>query len=164
MRRLGVLLVSFCALALPAGVPAAGQAASDGTLVVENGAAPQGTPVITLVIRGAAIGQISGSGKILISDGTPDDAFSAEVTGADWRRDRADGTLWRGAGFKFRAVGGLYKITIWGSGVDLVASGYGTAILTGSTEAPGRDGVYSLNGADFRSLPAMPTRPLAIGG
>jgi hypothetical protein len=59
-------------------------------------------------------------------------------------------------------VGGTYRITIYGSGVDLVASGFGNAIVTGSTDVPGRDGTYSSNGNDFHSLPASPTK-LSIG-
>jgi len=165
MRRRIFLSASLAALAVPAAALAASTAPGDGTLVVRNGSAPKGTPVVTLVIRGAAIGQVTGAGKILISDETPDDGFTPEVTGSDWHKDKGeDGMLWGGAGFRFRAVGGLYKITIYGSGVDLVASGRGTAFLTGSAEAPNRDGVYSLNGGDFRSLPAQSTRQLTIGG
>jgi hypothetical protein len=151
---------------MPAAAPAA---PGDGTLVVKNGSAPKGTPVVTLVIKGAAIGQVTGYGKIQISDPHPDDVFTPEVTGADWQKDKgADGILWgSGSGsFRFRVVGGAYyyKITIWGSGVDLVASGRGTAILTGSAEAPARDGTFSLNGGEFKSLPARTTAALTIGG
>jgi hypothetical protein len=150
----------MAALAAPA---AAAGATADGTLVVKNGIAPQGTPVVVLVIRGAAIGQITGSGRILINDESPDDSFSPEVTGADWHKQKGvNGTMYGGPGFRFRAVGGAYTITIWGSGVNLVASGRGSVLLTGSTETPYRDGVYSLNGDDFRSLP-LTTRELTIG-
>jgi hypothetical protein len=162
MRRLVVTCASFAALAVPA---AASGASGDGTLVVKNGIAPQGTPVVVLVIRGAAIGQVTGSGRILISDESPEDTFSPEVTGADWRKPKGDnGTMYGGPGFFFRAVGGTYKITIWGSGVNLVASGRGSVYLTGSGEAPSRDGIFSLNGEDFKSLPALTTRQLTIGG
>jgi hypothetical protein len=164
MRLLVVSFASFAALAVPAAVLAA-PADTSGTLVVKNGMAPQGTPVVTLVIRGAAIGQVTGSGRIQIKDESPDDPYTAEVTGADWQVDKGDaGTRWGGPGFSFRAVGGAYTITIWGSGVNLVASGRGSAFLTGSAEAPGRDGRYSLNGHDFQSLPALTTRALTIGG
>ena len=84
--------------------------------------------------------------------------------GADWHRDSGDtATTWGGTDFRFRAVGGVYKITIYGSGVDLVASGHGTVILAGSTDTPARDGVFSLNSGDFKSLPATPTKQLTIG-
>jgi hypothetical protein len=165
MRHLVVTFAFLTALAVPAAAVAAHVAPGDGTLVVKNGSAPKGTAVVTLVIRGAAIGQVAGAGKILISDASPDDGFTFEVTGSDWHKEKGDtGTVYGGAGFRYRAVGGLYKITIYGSGVDLVASGRGTAFLTGSPEAPARDGLYSLNGGDFKSLPALTTRQLTIGG
>jgi hypothetical protein len=36
-------------------------------------------------------------------------------------------------------------------------------ILAGSSDLPTRDGFFSLNGGDFRSLPATPTKQLTIG-
>ncbi len=138
-------------------------APGDGTLVVKNGSAPRGTPVVTLVIRGAVIGQIT-QGAVVIDDPTPGDGFSPEVTGASWRKDVGDTTQkWGGVDFRFRAVGGSYRITIYGSGVDLVASGHGNVILAGSPDLPTRDGLFSLNGGDFRSLPATPTKQLTVG-
>lgn len=166
MRRTVVICASLIALVVPAVALAISEVPGDGTLVVKNGSAPRGTAVVTLVIRGAAIGQIFGVGRIVIDDPTPSDGFAPEVTGANWHRDTGDTeTTWGGAGpdFRFRAVGGIYKITIYGSGVDLVASGHGTVILVGSTDTPTRDGVFSLNGADPRSLPGTPTKQLTIG-
>jgi hypothetical protein len=172
MRLVLFLFASLAALVVPAAVLAgSGGSAEAGTLVVKNGMAPLGTPVVVLVIRGAAIGQVTGYGRILIRDESPDDEHTPEVTGADWQKDQKDkgqqATVWGGPGFRFRAVGGAYTITIWGSGVNLVASGRGTVALTGSPEAPLRDGEYSLNGGDFRSLPAPsvgPRQPIQIGG
>jgi hypothetical protein len=164
MRRHVVPFALLAVLAAPSAAVAHTSASTgfDGTVVVKNGAAPQGTPVVTLVIRGAAIGQVTGPGRIVIRH---ESGAAPEVTGYDWSKDKSDvERTWRGVDFKFRAVGGLYKITIWGSGVDLVASGVGTVILTGSAEAPLRDGTYSVNGGDFRSLPALPTRQFTIGG
>ncbi len=164
MRRTVVICALLAALAVPAAGLAVHLAPGDGTLVVQNGTAPRGTPVVTLVIRGAAIGHISGFGTLVIDDLTPADGSSPEVTGAIWRRDSGDtATKWGGTDFRFRAVGGVYKITVYGAGVDLVASGHGNVILAGSPDTPTRDGQYSLNGGDFRSLPASPTKPLAIG-
>lgn len=164
VRRTAVICASLVTLAVPAAALAVQVGPYDGTLVVKNGSAPRGVPVVTLVLRGAAIGQVSGVGKIVIDDPTPGDGFDPEVTGADWHRDSGDtATTWGGTNFRFRAVGGVYKITIYGSGVDLVASGHGTVILAGSTDTPARDGVFSLNSGDFKSLPATPTKQLTIG-
>ncbi len=163
MRRTVVICVSLVALAVPAVALAIRDAPGDGTLVVKNGSAPRGTPVVTLVIRGAVIGQIT-QGAVVIDDPTPGDGFSPEVTGASWRKDVGDTTQkWGGVDFRFRAVGGSYRITIYGSGVDLVASGHGNVILAGSPDLPTRDGLFSLNGGDFRSLPATPTKQLTVG-
>jgi hypothetical protein len=166
VRQTVFICVSLLLLAVPAAALAAQAGPYDGTLVVKNGSAPRGVPVVTLVIRGAAIGEVSGVGKIVIDDPTPGDGFDPEVTGADWHRDSGDSgtaTVWGGTDFRFRAVGGVYKITIYGAGVSLVASGHGTVTLAGSSDTPTRDGVFSLNGGDFRSLPATPTKQLTIG-
>jgi hypothetical protein len=170
MRRTVFICAVVGAFAVPATALGLRLAPGDGTLVVKNGSAPAGTPVVTLVIRGAAIGQVSGYSKLIIQDLTPDNSAPPEVTGFSWHRsvvtdkttlDTAD--VWRGTDtVRFRAVGDTYKITIYGTDVDVVASGSGNAILAGSADTPGRDGLYSRNGADFVSLPATPTK-LPIG-
>jgi hypothetical protein len=165
VRRIVVIWATLAALAAPATALALHLGPGDGTLVVQNGTAPRGTAVITLVIHGAAIGQISGLGKIVIDDPTPNDAFTPEVTGYNWHRQTGDTEdTWGGAGpnFRFRAVGGTYKITVYGSGIDLVASGQGSVVLAGSSDASASDGRYSLNGQEFHSLPAAPTKSLRI--
>jgi hypothetical protein len=164
MRRLAVLSVSLLALAAPVAAWSMTQAPGDGTLVVKNGAAPKGVPVVTLVITGAAIGRITNYAAIVIDDSTPLDPFSPEVTGFDWHKDVSDtATKWVGTDMKFRAVGGTYKITIYGSGIDLSAVGRGVVTLTGLPDATTGDGVYSVNGDIFRSLPTAPLVKLTIG-
>jgi len=164
VRRTVVICASLVALLVPAAAFALRGADGDGTLVVRNGTAPRGMPVVTLVIKGAAIGHVD-AGRIVIEDLVPNDPNGAEVSGYSWKRDSQDGTeeTYGGVGqnFRFRAVGGAYKITIYGQGVDLVASGQGTAVLAGSPDSAS-DGSYSLNGQDFRSLPATATRQLRI--
>ena len=163
MRRTVVIGAFLGALFLPAGALALQGADGDGTLVVQNGAAPRGVAVVTLVIHGAAIGQIAGFGKVVIDDPTPTDANTPEVSGYNWHRlTGVTEDTWGGTNLRFRAVGGTYKITIYGQGVDLVASGQGTVLLAGSPDMPTADGRYSVNGQDFRSLPATPTKPLRI--
>jgi hypothetical protein len=151
-------------LAAPAASLATRGAPSDGTLVVKNGNAPRGTAVVTLVIRGAAIGQVSGYSKLIIEDLTPDNGAPPEVTGFGWHKSLDSGKdMWGGTDtFRFRAVGDTYKITIYGSDVDLVASGGGNATLTGSPDDPAHDGRYSLNGEAFHSLPTTPAK-VSIG-
>jgi hypothetical protein len=169
MRRTVVICAVLAAFAVPATALGMSLAAGDGTLVVQNGSAPRGVAVVTLVIRGAAIGQITGGGRIVIEDLTPDNGSPPEVTGFGWHKS-IDATkssdaydIWGGTDtFRFRAVGDTYRITIYGSGVGLVAGGSGNAIVTGSADVPASDGRYSVNGNDFRSLPASPTK-LSIG-
>jgi hypothetical protein len=167
MRRTVVTCVLLAAFAVPATALAVRLAPGDGTLVIQNGNASRG-PVVTLVLRGAAIGQITGFGRLVIQDLTPNNGAPPEVTGFAWHKsivtdkvtlDTAD--VW-GVGItdtvRFRAVGDTYRITIYGSDVDLVASGNGNAIVAGSPDDPAHDGRYSLNGGDFHSLPATQTK------
>jgi hypothetical protein len=167
VRRTVVICASLAALVVPAAALAVYKAPGDGTLVVQNGNAPLGTPVVTLVIRGAVIGQISGSGRIVVEDPTPGDQYSPEVTGSIWHKDVGDAIQKWGAGgdvpLRFRAVSGSYKITIYGSGIDLVASGFGNVILAGSPDLPTHDGTFSLNGRAPLSLPATPSKALIVG-
>jgi hypothetical protein len=164
MRRLALLSVSLLALAAPAAAWSMTQAPGDGTLVIKNGAAPKGVPVVTMIIAGAAIGRITNFGTIVIDDSTPLDPYSPEVSGFDSHKDvSGTATKWVGVGMKFRAVGGTYKITIYGSGVDLSAVGSGYVTLSGIPDATTGDGVYSLNGDNFHSLPASPLVKLTLG-
>jgi hypothetical protein len=170
MRRTVFICAVLGAIAVPATALGVRLAPGDGTFVLKNGSAPGGTAVVTLVIRGAAIGQVSGYSKLVIQDLTPDNSAPPEVTGFNWHRsvvtdkvtlDTAD--VWRGTDtVRFRAVGDTYKITVYGTDVDIVASGSGNAVVTGNADTPSRDGSYSLNGNDFHSLPATPTK-LTIG-
>ncbi len=172
MRRLALTCVALLALAAPATAAALRLAPGDGTLVVRGADNGDGTgkgarPVVTLVVDGFAIGHIANEGRIAIYDLNPTDQGTPEVTGATWHQDvttatGVTGTMWAGTGpsFYFRAVGGTYKIVIWGSGVYVFAGGQGRVWLTGQTS--GYDGQYSLNGGDFRSLPYDTARPFPI--
>jgi hypothetical protein len=168
MRRLSVILGLFSVLAVPAAALAATAAPGDGTLVVKNGTAPPNTPVVVLQITGSVIGYVQNSGKIVIDAGpNADPTAEPLVTGAGLPSDstRSDtAQVWKGINnFKFRAVGGTYTVLVYGSGVNLVAVGSGTVKLAGSPDTPFGDGRYSLNGADFVSLPGTQTDKRAIG-
>jgi hypothetical protein len=164
MRRLVVICAFVAALAAPASALALHLSAGDGTLVVKNGTAPQGVPVVALKITGAAIGYVE-HGHIVIDDPTPNNKESPEVTGWESRKDGPTDTsqTWSGFKFTFRAVGGRYTILIYGTGVNVVAVGRGTVALAGLPDTPSGDGLYSLNGDPFHSLPAVQTGKLAIG-
>jgi len=161
VRRTVVICASLVALLAPAAALAVQEGSGDGTLVVKDGSAPKGVAVVTLAIQGAVIGHIAGRGRLVIEDLTG--TFVPEVTNYDWHKTSGLGEdTWVGTDFRFRAVGGTYKITIYGQDIDVVASGQGSVVLTGLPDAPAADGRFSLNGSLFRSLPATPTRPLLI--
>ena len=161
VRQTVVICASLVALLAPAAALAVQEGSGDGTLVVKDGSAPKGVAVVTLAIQGAVIGHVAGRGRLVIEDLTG--TFVPEVTNYDWHKTSGLGEdTWVGTDFRFRAVGGTYKITIYGQDISLVASGQGSAVLTGLPDAPAADGRFSLNGSLFRSLPATPTRPLLI--
>jgi hypothetical protein len=163
MRRLSVILGLFTVIAVPAAALAAPAAIGDGSLVVQNGSAPVGTPVVQLTITGSVIGHVD-RGRIIIDTGVNGDA--PDVTGAEWRGDSTkvdNAQVWRGVDFKFRAVAGKNMVVlVYGTGVDLVAVGKGTVKLAGVPDTV-TDGKYSLNGADFLSLPGTQTDKRSIG-
>ena len=165
MRRIAFLFAATTALAVPAlalAVPAVG----DGSLVVRNGAAPAGTPVVVLQITGTVIGHVD-NGRLVIDAGVnPDPDTRPQVTGADWKGDSTkipSAQVYTGDNFRFRAVGGKYTVLVYGTGVDLVAAGSGSVRLVGLPDTPHGDGSYSLNGNDFVSLPGTQTDKRSIG-
>jgi len=171
MRPLALFCLPLLALAVPAAALAVGGAAGDGTLVVSNGGAPKGVAVIRLVLDGATVAHVSTGSPdqidtVVIDDPNNTNDIAASATAA--RKSYADPTTGdnitklQGSDFRFRASGGLYKITIYGSGVDLFAVGQGKVELQGQPTAATPDGRYSINGADFHSLPATVTDWLTI--
>jgi len=172
MRRLALILSLFTAIAVPAAAVAGIGAPGDGSLVVKNGQAPYtpggapNVPVVQLTITGSVIGQVT-AGKLVIDAGPNADATAEpQVTGAGLPGDSprsATAQVWKGTGFKFRAIGGTYTVLVYGTGVNVVAVGTGTVRLAGQPDTPYGDGRYSLNGEDFVSLPGVQTDKRSIG-
>jgi hypothetical protein len=173
MRRLALILGLFSAIAVPAAAVAGVGASSDGSLVVQNGQAPYtpggvpNVPVVQLQITGSVIGQVSGTGKLVIDAGpNADPTAEPQVTGAGLPGDSSrspTAQVWKGTSFKFRAIGGTYTVLVYGTGVNVVAVGTGTVRLAGQPDTPKGDGRYSLNGDDFVSLPGVQTDKRSIG-
>jgi hypothetical protein len=173
MRRLALIVSLVSAIAVPAAAFAGIGVPGDGSLVVTSGQAPYNPggapniPVVQLTITGSVIGQVSGTGKLVIDAGpNADPTAEPQVTGAGLpgptlRSPTAQ--VWTGTGFKFRAVGGRYTVLVYGTGVNLVAVGTGTVRLAGLPDTPKGDGRYSLNGDDFVSLPGIQTDKRSIG-
>jgi hypothetical protein len=161
MRRILLFLAGAAVLALPAAAAARSQAhRAPGFLVVRNATADggdTGTPVATVVVQGFVIGEVAQQGSVEIySTSGPRTALA---TGVDVSRRRVtwhnnDGTEFSGSGFRFRAVGGVWRVVVRGSGVSLYAGGEGKVLLHGSVLYPGNDGEYSIDGGRFASLPS----------
>jgi hypothetical protein len=151
------VLVLICMLALLVPAASAGNAQrGDGTLSIRDG---RGSVVVHA--RGAVIGQLSRlerGGKLVIEDPVAGDGSEPRVVGADWARERADGTLvYGGKGIRFRVIGGRFVLRVTNVvGLQLSVVGKGRVMLDGAgslEQGAFYDGVYSLNGETAESLP-----------
>jgi hypothetical protein len=170
VRRLPFILLVLTALAVPSLAAARADATGDGSLVVKRGAAPGDTPVV-------ALDKVNGSGRIIIDTSPSCGDGAVQVSGAGrpkpYKTNLADtAQVWGGSDFTFRAIGDpgcaftiiVYSATDTDTGrVYLVAAGHGNVRLAGTPGLPTGDGLYSLNDADFRSLPGVQTAKLAVG-
>jgi len=166
MRRILVSCAVIGVLTLPAAASArAHEQAKPGFLVVRGAAGDGGVnghPVVTLVVHGFVLGSVKQQAQARV------DIYQLSSTGgqgAPQATPNASGKAIEGAhgithefsgsGFRFRAMGGYYRVVVRGSGVYLFAGGQGTVKLHGSTAYPRADGTYSINGSAFRSLPTQ---------
>ena len=127
-----------------------------------------GRPVATVVVRGFVLGRVSQEARVDIYQ-LPSEAGAAGEGGGRVDARRSGGTAthgreYSGSDFRFRAIGGFYRVVVRGSGVYLFAGGQGHVTLRGSSHYPRADGTFSLDGGTFRSLPTRPlTRKLGGG-
>jgi hypothetical protein len=171
MRWILLILASAAILLLPAATAGAGRA-HPGFLVVRNAVGDGGVygqPVVTVVVRGFVLGRVSQEGRVDVyqlpsaaGEGAP------QAKGPEWssrtvRWRRFTGVEYSGSSFRFRAIGGAYRLVVRGSGIYIFAGGHGRVWLRGSSVYPNSDGQYSLDGSTFRSLPAQ-TLKRTIGG
>lgn len=171
MRRILLIGATVALLVLPAAASAgAAGRPSHGFLVVRNasGGGPNGHAVVTLVLQGFVVGRVSQKAEARIDISYLPGAGAPTAHGLDvsssrkpWRNH--SGVEFRGSGFRFRAIGGWYRVVVRGSGVYLFAGGHGNVQLHGSSFDQGGDGSYSLNGRKARSLPTLPLK-LPLGG
>jgi hypothetical protein len=136
----------------------------DGSLAVRGAAGDPGQAVVTITITGAVVGQID-HGRVMIDDPSSSDGPPAIVTGDEKRREvSSTATMYSGTDVRFRAVGGRYRIRIFGSGISVNAIGQGNVRLVGSSFlAP--SAWYAVNGGDKKPLPDLGVSfPLAAGG
>ncbi len=161
MRRLA-FICAVLGLVLPASALAARNSPADGTLAVRSASGDPGIPVIGLNVTGAAVGQIV-RGRIMIDDPNPNDGPAPDVTGAERARDISNtATVYSGTNIRFRAVGGRFRIRIFGTGIDANVVGQGTVWFTGSTTLL-NSGKYSVNGGDWKPVPDFVKFQLSAG-
>jgi hypothetical protein len=169
MRRILLSCASLAVLLLPAAAASARahKHARPGFLVVRKAASDGGVygrPAVTVVVQGFVLGRVSQEARVEVfhlataaGGGTPQ-ASGADVTRRTVRWHGFAGTEYSGSGFRFRAMGGVYRVVARGSGVYMFAGGHGSVRLRGSSIYPRADGEYSVDGKPFRSLPARPLR------
>jgi hypothetical protein len=150
MRMLALLACSLTAAAAFAG----GAGAVDpqnGTLSVARGKG-----VVVLEVRGSVLGRL-GNGVLTVTDLTPRDRYTAMVVAKKMKDARPVGAKtmrYRGQGFRFRMLGGGYRVTVRGTGIALSAVGHGFVTLDGDRTTSFDDaGVYSLDGVDCGAEP-----------
>jgi hypothetical protein len=169
LRVLGCALVA--AVVAPSAAPAHHLAPGDGTLVVQKGSAPVGVPVVTLIMKGTLVGRLSSGSPdqldtVVIDQLQGTGQFNADAS-AGARLDTKDVTSTRtqyaGSDFRFRAVDpNSFRVTIYGSGINVFAVGQGKATLQGLPNQTLNTGRYSLQGQPFQPLPAAPTAWLPL--
>jgi hypothetical protein len=167
MRRILLLLAGAAILALPAAAAARSQSlhAAPGFLVVQSASTDGGVtegslPVATVVVRGFVLGHIEQEGRVQIFHlASAAGSLAAQASGVDVRRRGVNygpvpGTEFSGSDFRFRAVGGDWRVVVYGAGVSLYSGGvFRLVSLHGSVFNPRTDGRYSVNGAPFVSMP-----------
>jgi hypothetical protein len=156
MRRLVLILLAF-GLALPAAAVAVKQLPGDGSLVVDNARG-----LVTVKARGGIIGRFD-SGRIVVVDPSATDDIVPFVYGADRIRELGPhSTLYIGEDVRFRFIGGSFRVTVQGYGMDISFVGRGTATLDGSgfSDQPGR---VSVNGGSYQPMPDFATT-YTLGG
>ena len=150
MKRL-LPIAALVALLLPSLGAATARNSADGTLSVLDG---RGKFVISA--RGGVIGSFA-RGRVVITDPVDGDGTGpiVSMSSDDIKRERSDTTtVWSGTKIRFRLIGGYFKITVIGRGVNLSVVGRGNATVNG--EGTLDDGSYSVNGADYLPVPSDP--------
>jgi hypothetical protein len=175
MRRILVSCAVLAVLALPAAATARARgAARPGYLVVSKAVGDggvHGAPIVTLIVRGFVLGRVSQEAKVRIvqlpsvgGQGAPQ-VVGTDVSSSTFKyRRRFSGKEYSGSKFRFRAIGGQYRVVVRGSGVYLFAGGHGHVTLRGSRVFQHADGRYAVDGGAWRSLPKTPVKRKIGGG
>ena len=137
MRTFALILV--LALTAPAAAIARPGDRGDGTFAVKNGEGQ-----IQVTATGTVLGKID-EGSVAVTDLTPGGG-DLTVLGYDKRPVVKNGvTTYRGDNMRFRFAGGVYVVTVIGSGVNISAVGRGTVSGQGIS-----DGLFSADGVKLQ--------------
>jgi hypothetical protein len=164
MRRT-LLLTLLAALLLPAAASATPVATPDGTLSLRSGDGR----LVLVGFRGAFIGRVL-DGRLTIVDprgGTCDSqlvwawdtVYERTIPGGELGQGRLACT-YSGAEIRFRLVGFQNEVRLRGTNIAASIVGRGSAVLQG--DGGFFDGMYSLDGDFYRSLPDLSVR-LVLG-
>lgn len=160
---MGKLALFVCAAAVAATLVGLAGAAEPpaGTLSVERGRG-----AVVLDLRGSVLGRLA-TGTLRVTDQTPNDRYGALVVGRKVTQERIGPrtVVFKGAGLRFRMLGGGTRAVVKGVGIDVSAVGRGAVVLDGDPRFVGDDtGVYSLDGVDCSLEPEaclpMPSDPI----
>jgi hypothetical protein len=155
-KVLALVALLSCAL-LVAAADAARPPMEDGTLSVREGRA-----TIQLRMKGSVIGRLA-KGRITITE-SPADTSTVIVRGHERSQRDASGrsVIYSGVGLRFRiADDKKFVVRLAGKGMNFSAVGRGDGWIDGwgdPDEGVFYDGTYSLNGAEFPTLPNERTR------
>ena len=133
--------------------PADARAPNNGTLSVKDGHG-----MVYLSSRGTLIGRVE-RGRITVTDPKPFDARRPLVLGAATVKRSANRktTIYTGRNLRLRSTGGYFHVRFQGRGIQLSAVGRGQGLIQGlpddPTIGPSPDGLWSLNDAEYESLP-----------
>jgi hypothetical protein len=155
MRKAAFICVLTGLLAVPAVAYAVQQA--EGRLSVS-----EGRGVVSMQGRGAMIGRLD-RGSVTVTDLSPVDDSEPVVFGCDLEELRGASTICRGETIRFRLIGGMWRVTVRGVGIDVSAVGRGTVRLDGEGLWTG---LYSTSGVDCRKADArcevLPDEPITL--
>jgi hypothetical protein len=159
VRKALVLTLLIAALVPAVALADVGAVPADGTLSVKGG-----DGFVSLNLRGAAIGLV-GLGRVEIEAPKDDDCDALNVWGAEDEKTRLKPArvkkgettadlvtvcVFTGKDIRFRLIG-QHLVRLDGKNISLSAVGRGPVGLKGAGGLT--DGTYSVNGADYTSLP-----------
>ena len=140
MRKAAVLVLLAGLLAAPAAASLVAQVGDDRLSISDA------RGFVLIEAKGALIGRLD-KGQVTVTDLTPLDVNDPIIYGCEDEWFRGPAYVCRGEDIRYRLIGGRWKISIRGAGIDLSAAARGRVLLDGDGLYTG---VYSTSGVDCR--------------